>query len=209
VTHRTGTIPEKITDYCEFGEGRAYVLWAIARKKQNAELTNSEEIVYRKVLRHDEHVERKYNDIRGLINRYDYTFRIYLSVNARDTLDAYIRFRDEMNDWSHDLIRGHDESLAKLAKIDTYWKSQLHMPENRAEQYFQFDLDDVSHNELNQFVLALPDFVSVEWVAETPNGYHVITEPFNHYTHDSPVEYDDVDTDGQLHIEEVIPSDQV
>lgn len=198
---------KELKNYCEFGEYRVYVLMAIARKKHNFELANSEEIVYRTVLRNEDHIERKYNDLRGQIEQYDHTFRLYLSVNARDTLDAYLRFREEMNDWTRDIIHGHDASIEKLGKVDSYWMSQLHKPANKADQYFQFDLDDVTELELDRFINVLLEYTDVRLIQETPNGYHVITEPFNHKRLVPPVDYDDLDTDGQLFIEEIDTGD--
>ncbi|WP_247730906.1 hypothetical protein [Halovivax limisalsi] len=194
---------ETITNWCEFGEYRAYILMAIARRAHNDDLTHRGEVVYRRVLCDVDDVQDQYDDLRALVARHDYTFRIYLSVNARNTLDAYFDFREEMNGWIHDLVAGDDHAIPKLGKVDSYWKSALHSPEARDDRCFQFDVDDVTDAEIDAFTDALDSQTTVLLTRETPNGYHVLTEPFDYTAWEPPVAYDDLDTDGQLFVEEI------
>ena len=192
---------ETIREWCEFGEYRAYILMAIARSTHNNELSSNSEISYRKVIHDEDDIERAYADLLALAGRHDYLFRIYLSANARNTLDAYFNFREEMDSWIRDLVYGDVHAAEKLARIDSYWKSALHRPDARDDRYFLFDLDDISDLERDEFLAKLPTDVHV--TITTPNGYHVITDPFNYTDWDPPVEYDDLDTDGQLFIDEI------
>lgn len=194
-----------IKDWCEFGEHRAYVLMGIARRKHNKELTHSTEIVYRKVLRNEDHIERKYGDLKSLINQHDYIFRIYLTVNARNTLDAYFNFQERLNGWARDYINGDDSVNKKLGKVDSYWISTLHNPRCKDDPYFLYDLDDVTEDEVGEFGADLAELTRVLLEKETPNGYHVLVEPFNHTKFNPSVEFDEMDTDGQLFIEEIQP----
>lgn len=189
--------------WCEFGEHRAYILMAIARRKHNEELTHNSEVVYREVLRDEQDIQRKYDDLCALIGNHDYTFRIYLTVNARNTLDGYFNFQEEMNGWSRDLIRGDEHAAAKMGEVGSRWISALHRPAAKDDSYFQFDVDGVSVEGMRKFVESLEDETEVLMGRETPNGYHILTEPFNYPNWEPPVVYDDLDTDGQLFIEEV------
>jgi len=57
-----------------------------------------------------------------------------------------------------------------------------------------------------EFIEELPerDEGSVHiYTVETPNGYHIITLPFNYNDWEPPVEYDDLDTVGMVHIARV------
>ncbi|MDQ2052750.1 hypothetical protein RBH26_20105 [Natronolimnohabitans sp. A-GB9] len=128
-------------------------------------------------------------------------FRIYLSANARNTLDAYFNFREEMDGWIRDLFYGDEHAAEKLSRVDSYWKSALHRPDARDDWYFLFDLDDISDLERDEFLAKLS--TDVHATITTPNGYHVVTEPFNYTDWDPPVEYDDLDTGGQLFIDEI------
>lgn len=194
---------EFLREWCQFGEHRAYLLMAIARRKFNEELTHNSEIVYRFVLRNDGHIEQKWRDLRALIDAHDHHFRVYVTVNARNTLDTYFHFREEMNQWVQDYINGDEHASKKFGKLDSYWKSVLHRPACRDDQYFHFDVDDVSSSEIEHFIIDLGDQTPILSIRDTPNGHHIITKPFNYTGWEPPVEYDDLDTDGQLFVAEI------
>lgn len=191
--------------WCKFGDGgeRAYILMAIARRKHNKDLTHNSEVVFRRVLLNEEDIERQYDELRSLIDGHPHTFRVYLTVNARNVLDAYFRFQTELNSWSQDYIRGDDAAIEKMGKVGSRWKSALHNPSVKDDSYFQFDLDDVTKGEVEEFIDDLKEQTPIQAVQETPNGYHVITDPFNYTVWESPVEYDDLDTDGMVFVDEI------
>ncbi|MFP8958893.1 hypothetical protein ACLI4Y_19520 [Natrialbaceae archaeon A-CW3] len=192
---------EAIREWCEFGEYRTYILMAIARSTHNDDLSSNSEISYRKVIHDEDDIERAYTDLLALVGGHDYLFRIYLTVNARNTLKAYFNFREEMDGWIRDIFYGDEHAAEKLSRVDSYWKSALHRPEARDDRYFLFDLDDISDLERDEFLVQIP--TDVHTTVTTPNGYHVVTEPFNYTDWDPTVEYDDLDTDGQLFIDEI------
>lgn len=204
---------KSIRNVCVFGEYRAYILMGIARRKFNDELTHNSEVVCRKVISDEGDVEQAVEDLWVLMARHDLHWRVYLSVNARNTLKTYFNFREEMNKWSRDLVHGDDHVEEKLGRVSSHWKSALHRPEVRDDKYFQFDLDDIDHGQYLSFVESLPaqDGSSVtnpsdsvfRYKRQTPNGYHVITEPFNYTEWESPIDYDDLDNDGELFIAEI------
>jgi hypothetical protein len=196
------TIQSRVSNWCEFGERRAYILMAIARHAHNEELTHNSEIVYRRVIQSKDEIERNVNDLLALIEQHDYVFRLYLTVNARDTTKGYFNFRDTLNQWSQDMINGDDHVNEKLGRVDSYWKSELHKPESKADSYFLFDLDNVEPYEVTRFTTDMPAKKARH--VETPNGYHVISEPFNYTEWVPPVKWDDMDTDGQMFIAEVV-----
>lgn len=191
--------------WCDFGDGqeRAYILMAIARRKHNEDLTHNSEVVFRRVLRNETDIDRQYDELRSLIDGYGYTFRLYLTVNARSVLDAYFRFQNEVNAWSQDYIRGDDAAIEKMGNVGSRWKSTLHNPSVKADSYFQYDLDDVTEDEATEFATELGNETAVMWVQETPNGYHVLSEPFNYTMWEPPVAYDDFDTDGMVFVDEM------
>lgn len=196
-----GDATEFIRHWCEFGEYRAYILMVIARRKFNEDLTHNSEIVHRRVLNEPEDVATCYRDLKGMVARYDNNFRMYLTVNARNTLAAYFNFREEMNHWSQDLVNGDINAPEKLGRVDSHWKSALHRPKASDDSLFLFDLDDVSHDQAVTFSEAVEDVTEHVYTRPTPNGYHVITKPFNYTEWDPSIAYDDMDTDGQLFVE--------
>jgi len=191
----------RILHWCTFGDYRAYILMAIARRTFNPDLTNSSEIVHRRVLTCEDDVEDMVDNLSALMERHDHQFRLYLTVNARHTRDAYFTFRDTMNGWVRDLCNGDTHAIPKFGAIGSRWKSALHSPDVKDDQYFQFDLDDVGDDEIPEFVESVP--TDVVNAVPTPNGYHFITKPFNYTDWEPPVAYDDLDTDGQLFIAEM------
>lgn len=194
-----------IHEWCEFGDFRAYILMIIARRKFNEDLTHNSEIVHRRVITTKQDIGRCYRDLLALTDRYDNHFRLYLTVNARDTLDGYFNFRVDMDKWIRDHTYGDENAEPKFARVGSRWKSALHRPESKADSYFLFDLDDVKDVEFGRFCSELENQTDIQTTRQTPNGYHVICDPFNYTEWEPPVAYDDLDTDGQVFIEEIEP----
>ena len=194
---------EFIQDWCNFKDDRGYVLMAIARKSQNPELSNSEEIVHRRVLASEDDVGYCYRDLKALIDNYDYTFRVYLTANPRSLTKAFYNFNKEMQEMSRQLYHGHDGVVGRLSRLGSEWKSEVHSPEVKYSDYFLFDLDGVTDEELVEFEETLKVYVPKVWRVPTPNGFHILCEPFNYKKFDAPVQYDELSTDGMVFVEEV------
>lgn len=194
---------DKIREWCEFGPNRAYILWAVARRKHNENISNSTEIVYRTVLTPDSDIEAEYRDLEAQINRHDLHFRVYLTVNARDTMKAGANLQDNMVDWLRGLLNGDAAQREKFDHVDSRWLSELHSPECKTDSYFQIDYDGGIMGAAHINASLEVDEGVETWVFETPNGYHILTEPFNYTEWEPPFEYDALDTDGQLHIEKI------
>lgn len=203
---------ENIKTICDFSDNHSYILMGIARPKCNEDITNSNKKQYRMVLTSEEEIEESIKDLFALMSRHNLYWRIYLSVNARNLLKGYFNLREKMNNWSRKIIEGDEESKEKLKYISSKWKSSLHQPQAKANDYFHFDLDDITEKECELFIESLPKQDGSEattinesifkYKQKTPNGYHIITEPFNYNDWSSPIEYDCLDTDGELHIAE-------
>jgi hypothetical protein len=196
-------VVDRVEEWCTFGDGRAYILMAIARKKFNEDITNTEEVVHRRVISDDEQIEEQVGDLLAMMERRDLSFRLYLTVNARDVVRAYHFFFEKMVSWSQELHDGHDPAIEKMGRLSSEWKSVLHAPGSRDECFFLFDVDDVSEEEGWRFERALDEHTDVKGYAVTPNGYHFVTETFNYEEFEPPVEYDELDTDGMIHIAEI------
>lgn len=105
-----------------------------------------------------------------------------------------------MNGWVKDRLNGDDAALQKFKRVDSYWKSELQKPAARDETFFVFDLDEVSEDEFGQLHSTLLDYTAIETWREPPNGYHIVTEPFNYNDLETDVEYE-LKTDGMLFVE--------
>lgn len=176
---------------------------AIARKKENPSITSSSEPVFREVIKDEKDIRRKVEKLESTITNYrsdsgdQLNFRLYINANARNTVKAYFNFRERMNGWVRDRMYGQDSTARKFKRVDSHWKSELQKPESRDETRFVFDLDDVTEDEVNDLLQQLLDYVEDVKEIETPNGYHVVTEPFNYNELETDVEYE-LKTDGMV-----------
>lgn len=88
-----------LREYCQFGEDRVYLFMAIARQKENQQLTSNDEIVFREIVKDEHDIQKKYQRLqsaaesRQTTSDKNVTFRLYMTVNPRNTLDAYFMFR--------------------------------------------------------------------------------------------------------------------
>lgn len=199
---------EFMKDYMEFGEHRVYLLMAIARTRENPHLTSNSEVVFREVVKTESDVGRKYRKLRLLAENYrdddgnPLTFRVYLTVNPRNTLKAYFNFLNRLQGWSKDMIYGDDAVDRKLQRIDQYWMSELQRDKSKDDSLFLIDVDtkDIDVGDLKHRIATYTDVLTVR---ETPNGYHIVTEQFNYTMMEYIQEHDDieVETDRMLFIE--------
>jgi len=173
---------QELEDYSEFGENRVYLLMAIARKKENPDITSSGEIVFREVVKQEKDIEREITKLQNACKQYGEAekFRLYYSANARNTLDAYFRYRERMNGWMEKKINGQADIDNKLKRLDSHWKSELQKPHSRDETFFLYDLDTKSEDARKELVENLEEHTEIKLHVPTPNGHHYIVEPFNH-----------------------------
>lgn len=197
---------EFIRNYCTFPEDKnhGYLLMGIARRKHNENISNSEEIIIRRIITESDDIGRNYREMKALMASHQgLTFRLYMTINPRDLQTAYFNLLDDMNTWTRKLIEGDDGIKNKFDRISSEWKSAAHSPDASDGSRFQFDLDEISRDELETFISELEEHTDIILTRETPNGYHIISEPFNHTEFEPSIEYDEMDTDGQLFIEEI------
>jgi hypothetical protein len=178
---------------------------AIARKKENPQITSGTEVVFREVVKDERDLRRKYDKRQSTAQQYradsgdPLTFRLYITANARNTVDTYFNFRQRMNGWVKDRIQEDEAAPRKFKRLDNYWKSELQRDKARDETRFLFDIDHPAEAERDQLVHDLTEHTDVILTQETPNGWHVLTEPFNYNDLDTDIDYE-LKTDGMLFV---------
>lgn len=192
-------IVNQLEDYCKFGEDRVYILMAIARSKEHEEHSSNTEPVIREVVKEKSELEPKIDQLDHAVSRFDSKFRLYISANARNTMDALFHLRGDMDDWLKMRLEGNEGIKKKFKNIDSEFKSVLQKPSCKDETNFIFDLDEVSETDANQFEEILEEFTDVRMVRETPNGFHIVTEPFNYNELETDIEYE-LKTDGMIYL---------
>lgn len=135
-----------------------HMFLAIQRKKDG----HSSKKVHRRII-YDE--EKDFQIIKASCDIEGGLWRIYHTVNARDMVKALANFR-------HILLDATKTSVASM------WRKELLQQYNRAERKFMIDLDDLTKKE------QILDFLETEGKQvleehKSPNGLHLICEPFN------------------------------
>jgi len=183
-------ISEKLENYCEFGEEKVYVLLGIARKKENEEYTSTSEPVIRKIVDSEKELKRKIEELDHAASRFEADFRLYISANARNTMDAFFLLREKGDEWLKMKMNGNKGINNKFKRIDSEFKSILQKHSCRDETNFIFDLDNCGKETADKLKEKLRDHTEIKLVQETPNGFHIVTEPFNFNQLETDVEYE-------------------
>lgn len=181
---------EEIQDYCEFGPDRAYIMMAIARSKENDEIRATDQPTIRKIIEDETEIGEKREQLEHAVSRFDNTYRLYLTINARSTTDAFFLFRQEQEQWLKNIAFGNKNSLTNLKKIDHRWKSFLHKQPCRDDKLFLFDMDDATEEDADKLSADLAEETRILLKNPSPNGWHIITEPFNYTEFESEHEYE-------------------
>jgi hypothetical protein len=140
-----------------------YILSALRRKKENP---NLQELCFRQIVKD---MEIDLNILKARISKEQGIWRIYRSVNRRDLNKAFKHFQ-------HKLIDGIDPW-----GLESEWKSSLCQTENKAEKKFLIDIDNnpdqYEIDSIKNYIVKNKGIILEE--NRTPNGYHIITIPFD------------------------------
>ena len=190
---------EPFAEYCEFGGDRVYLLVALARAKENEGTTSNAAPAIRKIVEEEGELARKAAELDHAAERFDERFRLYITANARDALKATFELRRSMDDWLEGRIHGDEGVRAKFRRVDREFVSTLQSDACRDETNFVFDLDDATAADRDALVADLRDHTETSLTRETPNGYHVVTEPFDYTELTTDIEYE-LKTDGLVFV---------
>lgn len=178
-----------MSDYCEFGAGRVYILSIMARPRENDAINHGSVPMFREILTEAEDIERKYHRLKNIAQTFtpdetegDETldFRMYLSANARDVEKAYHQFQKHLLDLKQKYSQGHEPAMEKMERLDREWESQLQSDGNKDDSYFVIDIDTESEEILNRAIDILEEDTTIQHSLKSPNGFHIIVEPFGY-----------------------------
>ena len=79
-----------LKSYCQFEKNWVWILTGIARNKDNE---NSEKFRRRFVIKSHDDIEHSYHCLKEMMNKEGVTYRMYVSLNARDTLKTLFNFQ--------------------------------------------------------------------------------------------------------------------
>jgi len=144
---------------------KLYVYQAVRRTKEN------DNIVGPRIIREVSSYTNPINILKKATADYPGIWRIYRSVNARNVNKAEVELVKTLVD------RINDPSSASNKPIPSLWKTILMQPRNKAERLYLIDIDTVN-SEVPAAINRLLDG-KVHMSTNTPNGYHLIAEPFD------------------------------
>lgn len=194
-----------LQEYCDFSAERAYVLLAIARPKENRQLSANKNPVIRDIITKESEITPAVSKLcagataESQLFEPPLTFRLYITVNARDVQKAFFQFQKQTINLTKNHINGHHESTEKMAKMHTEWYSTLQQKGNKDNDYFLIDIDTKDQDTVNDIEKSLKKHTTVHTKIETPNGYHLVVSPFGYPQTILPKrEYVDIKTDDSL-----------
>ena len=181
----TKNFVERILMHLEDDE--VYILLLNARKKWCPELSRSEEVMNRELVRHNDSdkILRKIKKI-GCVMDGIYAdkdkeisldcFAIYCLLDPRSTLKGYGEFIEDINKWIYESFKGESKNLELYRRIDVKLFSAIHKNRSRS-LYFIVDIDKKDEAILDKITGLLKGHV--EWMSETHGGFHVIVDKNN------------------------------
>lgn len=102
--------------------------------------------------------------------------RIYCSVNSRNIIKAIRLFKKRQLDNDYAFT---DQKEDFYCDIENRFISCLQNPEARNSKNFLIDLDSDAIQPYVDVCSQLDDLTSTLYVKATPNGFHIVTEPFD------------------------------
>jgi hypothetical protein len=182
----TADVVSFLEDVWEFGENRVYLLAVMARPKENASVSHNDTPMFREIVTREEKIKQKVSKLRAVARGYEasegeeFVYRLYGSVNARDVRKSMFQFQKEILDYEKNIVSGHTESAEKVKRLDKEWESVLQRDGNKEDQYFVIDVDEASRDAYECVLSKVEALTEVVFSLKTPNGFHIIVEPFNY-----------------------------
>lgn len=178
-------ILDMLSSFCEFSDDRGYIITSMARPKENEEISHGGIPMFREIFTDEKSLRRKYAKIKTLGQNYiseegnTLTFRIYFTPNARDTMSAFYSFDKKITEFQENIYNGHKETKKKIRRMDKIWKSTIEKDKNKAESYFIIDIDTTNTDIFEKGKGEIQELTDIIHTRKSPNGYHILTEPFN------------------------------
>lgn len=166
-----------LNEYCDFSDPHwVWILTGISRSKDNAN-ADYHDYLQRLVLTKPEDVLECYKRIRQEAFHANTTYRMYVSLNARDAVKTVFSFQHKLLEIGCGLSKGQDDALQLAKKISSLWKSELAQNPNRATKRILLDIDTQDPVKITQVASYLETHGAViRAKRRTPNGLHVVID---------------------------------
>jgi len=170
---------ENIKELLDFSNDGIYTMILIARKKNNSGITNSQELVFREIVRSSDSFDKKLSTLLDIAKLRDEEFKLYINFNPRDIKKAYKLLKSEFVNWDDDLTKSGEivsQTIEKLKRIDLRFISSLQKSALK-KSFYMIDLDDKT--KLNKILDIFEKTTSskILFNFETKNGFHLLFKP--------------------------------
>ena len=164
-----------LNDYCDFSDPKwVWILTGMSRSKDNK--VGCHDILKRFVLTQPSDIMECYNRIHEETVVPGTTYRMYISLNARDATKCAFKFGQRIFNICEGLANGYNDALALSKKLGSEWKSELAQSHCRATKRLLVDVDAPSledFTEVIKFIGKIPD-LKVYTTRQTKNGWHIV-----------------------------------
>jgi len=169
----------RLQEFATFEPGTVYVLIALARKKENESISRNTRYLFRETAQNEGQIAEAIDTLRGRVDQYDYTFRLYMSINRRDVLTASFMLRKRLNSWTQGLLAGDDEMIEHFERTGSEFRSCLQLSECKDEKHFLIDIDEPGEGDVDELRTTLSSLTMIRLDQSTPNGHHLVVDGFN------------------------------
>lgn len=172
--HQENTI-EKIINFLDFSPTHVFLLEALARTKNNEEITKKDR-EYDRVVVHDEPEFRKeLAKMRYACQQAGLKFYIYVTMNPRNTKKSYAELKRKLALYDEMAMNDNDDYIPRIARIDEVWYKACLQEKSKDARYFLLDIDtkDVDTR------IKLRKIVEPVLEVETRNGFHWVVDKFD------------------------------
>ena len=164
---------EFMESYCDFSDSKwVWIMTGISRNKDND--NSGVRFIRRLIVAKPSDIAECYNEIKLLANDKNTTYRIYVSLNARDVVKTAFEFQKTMIDIGYGLVRGLEDHISMSKKIGSICKTELAQINNRVTKRFLLDLDNVDFGIANHIVIMVNGISKVIVCRPTVSGYHIV-----------------------------------
>lgn len=189
-------------DLLNFSDENIYYVFGLCRPKNNPDVPKEDRDFFRMPIKSRRDYEKKVGQMFALCRNSDQKMYVYVSVNARNVLNAADIFFDKEARLNALARRGDTTHIGILRDLDEEWHSACMKQESRGTKYYLLDIDDKTEETREKLGELLFPYIGNYLIEqETRNGYHWIVKPFDvRLLLTSDIDNVGIETDGLLYL---------
>lgn len=165
-----------LNNYCDFSDPQW--VWMLTGMSRNKDGIPAHKYMQRLVVSNPEELLECHKRIKQEATNPDTTYRMYVSLNARNAVKTAFAFQKTLLDIGYGLAQGHQDALVQAKRISSLWKTELAQSHSRATKRILLDIDTTHLDDQTAiigYVGAMPN-VKIHVLRNTPNGQHLVID---------------------------------